>query len=181
MLALAGEARVAMSKQRSASPFAGVKAPIARIVVLWLVSAATLMAVAALLDGVDVAGFGTALGVAAIVGLVNALVWPVLLRLALPLTVLTLGFGVVLLNGALVLLIAQIDTGLHVSSLAAGVFLTAAIAVVTTAVSSALAIDDEGFWYRNVLRRYGKRVAPALKTVCAGYGQSAAVRIGFFG
>ena len=157
-----------MSNERSASPFAGVKAPIVRIVVVWLASAATLMGVAALLDGVDVEGFGTALIVAAIVGLINALVWPALLRLALPLTVLTLGFGVVLLNGALVLLIAQIDTGLHVSSLGAAVVLTAAIAAVNTALSSALAIDDEGFWYRNVLRRYGKRVAPALNVDCPG-------------
>src|SRR5436305_3073365 len=157
-----------MSGRGSASTGAGAKAPILRIIVVWLATAVTLMLVGALLEGVDVAGFGTALAVAAIVGLINALVWPLVLRFALPLTVLTVGFGVVLLNGALVLLIAQIDTGLHVSSLAAAVVLTAAIAAVNTALSSALAIDDEGFWYRNVLRRYGKRVAPALNVDCPG-------------
>jgi uncharacterized membrane protein YvlD (DUF360 family) len=115
----------------------------------------------ALLPGVDIAGVGAALGVAAVLGLVNGLVWPFVLRLALPLTVLTLGLGVVLLNGVLVLAVSQLDTGFHVSSLAAGVIVTIVIAAVNTAVTSALAIDDEGFWYRNVVKRYGKRVTPA--------------------
>jgi uncharacterized membrane protein YvlD (DUF360 family) len=136
-------------------------APIARIITVWLATSATLLVLGALLPGVDIAGVGAALGVAALLGLINGLVWPLVLRLALPLTVMTLGLGVVLLNGALVLIVAQLDSGFHVSSLAAGVIVTIVIATVNTAVTSALAIDDEGFWYRNVVRRYGKRVTPA--------------------
>jgi len=66
-------------------------APIARIITVWLTSSATLLLLGALLPGVAIAGFGTALAVAAILGLLNGIVWPLVLRFALPLTVLTLG------------------------------------------------------------------------------------------
>jgi uncharacterized membrane protein YvlD (DUF360 family) len=131
------------------------------VLVVWLSSSLTLVLLGALLHGVEVNSVAAALAVAAVLGLLNALVWPLLLRFALPLTVLTLGLGVVFLNGAVVLLVSQLNIGLHVSSLATGVIVTAAIALVSTAVSSALAIDEDQFWYRNVVARYGKRVAPA--------------------
>ena len=95
--------------------------PILRIVVVWLVTAATLLVLSALLSKVDVTNFAVALVSAALIGLINAFVWPVLLRIALPLTVLTLGPGVAVLNGALILAVAAIQPGLHVSSLFSGV------------------------------------------------------------
>ena len=49
---------------------------------------------------------------AALIGLINALVWPLLIRVALPFTVLTLGLGVLVLNGAVVLLVAELDPGI---------------------------------------------------------------------
>ena len=50
---------------------------------------------------------------AAAIGLINALVWPLLIRVALPFTVLTLGLGVLALNGAVVLVVAELDPGMH--------------------------------------------------------------------
>src|SRR3954449_6520840 len=92
--------------------------PVLRVVVTWLTAAATLMLLSAVLSSVDVDSFAAALGSAALIGLINAFVWPVVIRLALPITVLTLGLGVLALNGAVVLAVAAIDTGLHVSGLA---------------------------------------------------------------
>ena len=134
--------------------------PIARILTVWLSSTATLVLLSALLSGIEVDSFGAALGAAALIGMLNALLWPLILRFALPLTVLTLGLGAVILNGAIVLLASAVDVGLKVSSLSAAIVTTVAITIVSTAVSSALAIDDDGFWYRHVLGRYGKRRAP---------------------
>ena len=91
-----------------------------RILLVWIVSAITLAIVAELMSGVTLKSFGAALWVVALVGLVNALVWPLLLRIALPLTVLTLGFGVLLVNGAVVLLLSELNLGLQVSSLRGG-------------------------------------------------------------
>ena len=69
---------------------------------------------AELLLGRHVKSFGAALWLVAVVGLLNALVWPLLLRVALPLTVLTLGLGVLLVNGAVVWLLSELSLGLHV-------------------------------------------------------------------
>src|SRR5205814_8120259 len=72
--------------------------PIARILTVWLSSTATLVLLSALLSGIEVDSFGAALGAAALIGMLNALLWPLILRFALPLTVLTLGLGAVILN-----------------------------------------------------------------------------------
>ncbi|HEY4427125.1 MAG TPA: phage holin family protein [Solirubrobacteraceae bacterium] len=132
-----------------------------RILVVLVLSAATLLVLSALLDGVHVVSFGSALAVAAAIGLINALAWPLILRLALPLTVLTLGFGVLIVNAAVVLLVAAVSPGLTVSSFSAGLIVTLALTVVNTAATSLLAIDEEGFWYRHVVGRYARRAAPA--------------------
>jgi uncharacterized membrane protein YvlD (DUF360 family) len=132
-----------------------------RVLAVWLLSSATLAVLSALLTDVQVEDFAAAVASVALIGLLNALVWPLLLRIALPLTVLTLGLGVFLLNGAIVLLVSQTRVGLHVSSLWAAIVVTVAITIVNAAATSALAVDDDGFWYRHVVARYGRRVAPA--------------------
>ena len=53
-----------------------------RVVLVWIVSAVTLAIVAELMSGVTLKSFGAALWVVALVGLVNALVWPLLLGAA---------------------------------------------------------------------------------------------------
>jgi uncharacterized membrane protein YvlD (DUF360 family) len=142
--------------------------PVARIIVLWLLTTCTLLLLSEILSDVHVNSFAAALAAAAMIGLLNALAWPVVLRFALPLTVLTLGLGVFVLNGALVLLVSEIQPGFEVTSLGAGIVVTIAITVVNTAVGALLAIDDEGFWYRTVVRRYGRRTAPPDKTETPG-------------
>jgi len=133
--------------------------PVMRMIIIWLLTAGTLGLMSAISSSVHVSSPEAALASAALIGLINALVWPVVLRFALPLTVLTLGLGVVVINGAIILLVSELHTGLYVTTLGAGVVVAIAITVVTTAVGSLLAIDDESFWYRNVVRRYQRRVA----------------------
>jgi uncharacterized membrane protein YvlD (DUF360 family) len=127
--------------------------PILRVLIIWLLSAGTLLLLSASPSAVKVSSPAAALAAAALIGLINALIWPVVLRFAL-------GLGVVVINGAIVLLVSSFELGLYVPSLLAGIGVALAITIVTTAVASVLAVDDEGFWYRNVVRRYQKRVAP---------------------
>jgi uncharacterized membrane protein YvlD (DUF360 family) len=142
--------------------------PVLRIVVIWLLTTAVIVALGALLSGVNVKSVPAALGAAALIGLLNALVWPIVLWFVLPLTVMTLGLGVVLLNGAVVLLASAIAPGFEVTSLAAGVAVALTVTVVTTVVSAVLAVDDDGFWYRQVVTRYAKRAAPVAATDTPG-------------
>ena len=72
-----------------------------RILLVWIFNAMALIAVAYLLPGIKVDGFGSALIAALVLGLVNALIRPLLVLLTLPITVLTLGFFILLINGFL--------------------------------------------------------------------------------
>jgi uncharacterized membrane protein YvlD (DUF360 family) len=139
-----------------------------RILVVWVTTAAALMLAGAILSGVHVTDFGAALASAALIGLVNALLWPLAIRLLLPITVLTLGLGALVLNGAVVLLVSAIDPGLHVDNLAAGIWVALILTVVETAVTSLLAIDDDDFFYRNVVRRRSRRRGDAATADAPG-------------
>jgi putative membrane protein len=68
-----------------------------------------------LLPGVTVDGFGTALVVSVVLGLINATLRPLLLLLTLPLNIMTLGLFTFVIIGGLVLLAAAMVPGFHVA------------------------------------------------------------------
>src|SRR5699024_5638382 len=68
---------------------------------VWLLNAVSLLIVAYLLRGINVASFGSAMIAALVLGLLNALVKPVLIVLTLPITVVTLGLFLLVLNALL--------------------------------------------------------------------------------
>jgi putative membrane protein len=87
----------------------------------WLVTALAVGVAAYILPGVSVSS-GTALAIGALMlGLVNALVKPVLVVLTLPLTIVTLGLFYLLVSGATFALAAAIVPGFDVSSLGSAV------------------------------------------------------------
>src|SRR5215208_3380990 len=134
----------------------------------WLLTAATLLVLGDVLPGLDVEDGAVALLAAATIGLLNAFVWPFLIRLALPFTVLTLGLGAIALNGALILAVSALEPGLHVRDLGTGIVVALGITVVNTAVTSLLGIDDDDFWYRNVVKRQAKRLTGAPRSDVPG-------------
>ena len=139
------------------------------MIVVWLLTAAALHLMSAILPGFVIEGEGSALLAAAAIGLVNALVWPLVIRIALPFTVLTLGLGVLALNGLVVYGISLLEPGMHVNSVGAGIAVAIGITVVNTLATALLAIDDDDFYYRNVLKRQARRHgAPAGETDVPG-------------
>jgi putative membrane protein len=71
-----------------------------------LVAALGLWLAAALVPGIEVKGVGTLLGAALLLGIVNAVVRPLLIILTLPITVLTLGLFLLVINAAMLGLVA---------------------------------------------------------------------------
>jgi Mycobacterial 4 TMS phage holin, superfamily IV/Beta-lactamase superfamily domain len=69
-----------------------------RLIVVWVVTAVTLFVLSSLIPEIDIPGWGSAFATAALIGLLNAVVWPLFVRLALPITVLTLGVAGLLLR-----------------------------------------------------------------------------------
>ena len=133
-----------------------------------LLDAVTLLLLSELLSGFVLDGAGTALGAAALIGLLNSLVWPTLARLALPLTVLTLGIGALLLNGLLVTIAINAIPGARIDGVLEGTVVTIAMTAVTAVVYSLLAIDEDETWYRNVVRRQARRRGQAIESEVPG-------------
>ena len=133
-----------------------------------LLDAVVLMLLSEAMDGFVLDGAATALGAAALIGLLNALVWPVLARFALPLTVLTLGLGALLLNGLLVTIAIDLLPGAHIRGLFEGTVITIVIAAVTAAVYSLLAIDEDHAWHRQVVRRQARRRKQVVESEVPG-------------
>src|SRR5438046_9305522 len=73
----------------------------ARLLVVWLVNTVALLAVAYLMPSVRIESPGAALAAALLLGLVNAVMRPILVLLTLPVTVLTLGLFILVINGLL--------------------------------------------------------------------------------
>jgi putative membrane protein len=93
-----------------------------RLLLVWLINALALIAVAYLMPNISVSGFGTALVAALVLGLVNAVVRPILVLLTLPATILTLGLFIFVLNGLLFWMVGSFIEGFHVAGFWAGVF-----------------------------------------------------------
>lgn len=92
-----------------------------RLILVWMCNAAALLAVAYLLPGVRVDGIMAALIAALVLGLINALLRPLLLLLTLPVTVLSLGLFIFVINGLLFWFAGSVLRGFQVDGLWAGV------------------------------------------------------------
>lgn len=80
----------------------------------WVVSAAVIFVLAYVLPGVSVAGYLPALGAAIVIGLVNATVKPLLIILTLPVTIITFGFFLLIINAFVIQLAAWLVPGFDV-------------------------------------------------------------------
>jgi putative membrane protein len=109
-----------------------------RLLLVWLVNALSLLAVAYLVPSIQVASFAAALVAAVVLGLVNAVIRPLLVLLTLPATLLTLGLFIFVINGLLFWLVGSFLRGFVVGGFWAGVFGAILYSVVSWALSALL-------------------------------------------
>jgi uncharacterized membrane protein YvlD (DUF360 family) len=128
-----------------------------RAALVLLADALALLLLSALLPGFNLDRPGAALAAAVVVGAANAVVWPLLARLALPLSVVTLGLATLVLNGLLVVFAIDLVPGASIEDVWTGVGIALGMALLTTLLASLLAIDEDESWYRNVVRRQARR------------------------
>lgn len=100
------------------------------MILSWLATAIAFLIGDRLLSGVFVGGIVPALFAAAILGVVNATIKPVLFILTLPITLITLGLFALILNAMMLGLVAWIVPGFAITSLWSGVILTIVVAIV---------------------------------------------------
>ena len=80
-----------------------------------LITALGLWAAATIVPGVTIVGVGNLIVAALLLGLVNAVIRPIILILTLPLTLLTLGLFIFVINGLLFWLVGSFVQGFHVA------------------------------------------------------------------
>lgn len=80
----------------------------------WLLATLALLLTAKLTPGIRITSFGAALFGALIIGLVNMLVWPVLVFLTLPLTLITFGLFLFCVNGIALKISAALSPGFEI-------------------------------------------------------------------
>jgi len=81
-----------------------------------ILSAIAVFLTAKLLRGVDVSSFGQSIIVAILLGIVNAVVKPVLVFLTIPITILTLGLFLLVINALMIMLVDKMLKGFAVKS-----------------------------------------------------------------
>ncbi len=107
-----------------------------RLLLVWLVNTASLIAVAYLMPSISVASFTTALVAALILGLVNTIIRPILVVLTLPATILTLGLFIFVINGLLFWMVGTWIEGFSVDGFWAGVLGAIVYSIISWALSA---------------------------------------------
>ena len=85
------------------------------VLLVWILNAVALLVVAYVLPGIVVASFGSAMLAALVLGLINSLVKPFLILLTLPITIITLGLFLIVLNALMFWFAGSVLKGFQVN------------------------------------------------------------------
>lgn len=116
-----------------------------RMLFKWLVMSLALLAIPQLVGGVSVESFGTALAVAAVLAVLNVVLKPILILLTLPLTVLSLGLFIFVLNAFMMQMAPFFVSGFHVDSFKSA-FISSLIVSIVSWVANVF--DERQFRWR---------------------------------
>jgi uncharacterized membrane protein YvlD (DUF360 family) len=149
-----------------------------RLLLIWAVNSGALLLLAHVVPGVSmppgsdvptgtapVLAFLNALsniptGTALAFAFLNAVIWPLLIRFALPLGVVTVGLGPLLLNGVFVYVASRTQGDIYIANVFSGILVAFGITVINTMVTNILGLSDVDYYYRRGMRRRAKRVRP---------------------
>jgi putative membrane protein len=109
-----------------------------RLLIKWLLSALALLAVTYVYTGVQVKSFTAALIAAAVIGLLNMVVRPVLVVLTLPVTIVTLGLFLFVINALLFWAASGLLAGFHVNGFVAALIGSLIYSLLGLVIESAL-------------------------------------------
>jgi uncharacterized membrane protein YvlD (DUF360 family) len=126
---------------------------VARLLITWLVATLALQGLDSRLSGFAMRSWWQPPVAALTLGVLAALVWPLVIRIALPIAFFTFGLGGFLLMGIGVLAVFTAIPGVQVTSLATSVVVALAMSGVSAVISSVLAVNEDELFFRRVRRR----------------------------
>src|SRR5271169_6205916 len=112
------------------------------LLLVWLINAVALLALKYLLSSISVDSFMAALIAALVLGLINTFIRPLLILLTLPVTLLTLGLFIFVINGLLFWFVGSFVPGFHVAGFWSAVFGAILYSIISWALSSLLLKKD---------------------------------------
>jgi putative membrane protein len=121
----------------------------------WLILTLAIMAAAYVLDGIEVPGFFSAFFAAAILGILNALLRPILLLITLPLNILTLGLFTFVINALMLMMVSGVSGSFQVHGFWWAVVGSLIISAVSWLLTSL--VNDKGHMEVISLRKRGSR------------------------
>ncbi|WP_222192822.1 phage holin family protein [Modestobacter italicus] len=131
---------------------------LARLLLIWAAVTGALIALDGWLTGFALRSWWQPPVAALLLGVLVTVVWPLVLRIALPVALFTFGLGSFLLLGAGVLAVFTAIPGVEVHSFRTSVVVAVAMAGVAGVISSVLAVNEDEVFFRRVRRR-GRRAA----------------------
>jgi uncharacterized membrane protein YvlD (DUF360 family) len=129
------------------------------------VLAAALLATAWLLDDFEIDRARDALLAGLVIGLVDALVWPALAFVLVPLSVYTLGLASLVVNALLIWVVLDELPGVRLDGFGAALLVTLVMTTVATLLGSALALDDDSWYDQRMARRARRRRSTTVSDV----------------
>lgn len=133
-----------------------------RSIILWISTSLGFLLIAYLSIGLTLNSWENAFIAAAIVGILNTILWPILSRILLPFMVLTVGVGSLLVNGAIIWLASEFVGGISIEG-AALVLTPIAMSAISTLFLALVTIDDDAAWYRSIQRNVKKTAGKEIK------------------
>lgn len=106
------------------------------LIVQLLLSAVSVYFTAWLLPGIHISSFGTAVGVAIVLALLNIFLKPVLVFFSLPITILTFGFFLWIINTVLIMVCSSLIGGFHVDNFLWGMLFSAILSFISSLLIS---------------------------------------------
>ncbi len=107
-----------------------------RLLAIWIINGLALLALPYIVPSIRVASFGTALWLALVLGLINTVLRPVLILLTLPVTLLTLGLFIFVINALLFQLASHLVGGFSVGGFGPALLGSIAYSVISWALSA---------------------------------------------
>ena len=131
-----------------------------RALVVWAIEVVALLFLTWLMPGLVVVDLRGAIITIFVIGLLNAVIRPLLLLFAIGLGLIPFTIIALLLNAAILLLADRFVTGLIVDGLLTAFLASIGLAALNAVLSGLLGINDEDSFYRNVVRKIARRQLP---------------------
>jgi putative membrane protein len=139
-----------------------------RVLIIWTLETSSLLFLVAILPGLSVQNWATAVWTILLISLLNALIWPALVYFTVPFTVLTFILFTLVFNGFIIWLSGQIDPGFEATGYSSISLGGLGLTVINTLLIGFLAIDFHESYHRYVIQQFSSKKTNSEKSKTPG-------------